>query len=386
MSKVLVDNLYEKVSKSFGNKDNYNTYKRNLDKYMMENAEIYAAIGPYDRPIFSEKNINDLITVTGLNVPDIKETLKKCSYIKPSWVEPNKPQNVAICLALRYFLLQKNNVGVTTTLSYLVVSMYPIMNYRYFQYKPNEAAMTYTINNLSNKFNLKQDKSIWVTLMNMATVCMEHFKKPLVDGTDKAICDFLNSFKTRLNSFLKRIRGEFSEVYEKKLYLGTEFESTEEDNFHEASSDSTAIHNIVNKVVSSLIIHGPDMRLITMSANNCKISVTLLRSYLVQMINDDHISEIETILENLIYLYFNENDTGHPHTMVMVGSNDFFVHCMKVYKKSHTVDDNVTKIKSILDSWMSSLNVYETVRSGTTVNNIRRALYMFFVFSIVKLG
>ena len=388
MSKVLVNTLYDKIEVAMKQKINQNNFKNNLDKYMAANTDAYAAIGPYKRPIFSDNNIDGLITTVGLTRAEIKSALKSCTYIKPSWVEVNKPFNIAISLTIRFFLIQKDDMMLDLALSYFVVSMYPIMHYRYFRYEPNEAALTYTINNLSNKFGLKQDKTLWVTLKKMVRTCLNHFQKLLIEGTDKAIVDFIESYKTRLNSFLKTIYREFDIVYKKKLYLGQEYENlSDDDNYHEASSDSTAIAVITNKVVQSLVVHGPDMRIVTLSANNCTVSVTILRSYLSTMIVNEQRNDIEKIVESLVYLYLvTEGETNINNTIAGINSNDFLIHCMKVYKKSHTVDESVNRIKKILDNWLISLNIREYTKSPNTINNFRRAIYMFFVLSIIKLG
>lgn len=381
--KELVNSLYGKVETALSNKSNISEFQYNLDKYMAANVDIYSAIGPYKRPIFSDRNINELINVVGLSIPEIKAALKKSSYIKSSWVEVNKPFNIAIVLTMRYFIIKNDARNIANSLSYFIVSMYPIIHYRYFKYLPNESALTYTMNNLSNKFNIKQDKSMWITLSNMAQVCLNHFKDELIKGTDKAIADFIESYKTRLNSFFKKIRGEFAEVYEKKLYLGKEFESFEDDNYHEGASDTTAITNITTKVVQHLVVQGPDMRAISLSANRCKVSVNLLRSYLIELITKEHREDIENMVESLIYLYL-KLEGSSTHTISGVGSNDFFIYCMKIYKKSNTLDENVVKIKNTLDKWLSLLKITETRPRASS--DFRKAIYMFFVLSIVKIN
>lgn len=379
--------MYDDVASALENKTNLAVFQSNIDKYMAKWADAYSAIGPYKRPIFTDTNINDLITTVGLTKDKIKQALKSCKEVKSSWVEVNKPFNIAISLVIRYFLIQKNEKMLDLALSYFVVSMYPIMHYRYFRYEPNEAALTYTINNLSNKFSLKQDKSLWVTLKKMVTVCAEHFKDKLIEGSDKAIIDFIQSFKTRLNSFLKTLCREFDKVYKQKLYLGEEYENLDDDDaYHEASSDSLAVATFTTKIVTSLVVNGPDMRAITLSANNCNVRVTILRSYISAMIVNEQRKDIEQIVESLLYLYLVTEGQSTGHTIAGIGSNDFLIHCMKIYKKSHTIDENVNKIKNILDGWLENLNVREHTSNPNTINNFRKAIYMFFVLSIQKLS
>ena len=59
---------------------------------------------------------------------------------------------------------------------------------------------------------------------------------------------------------------------------------------------------------------------------------------------------------------------------------------MKVYKKSNTIDENVIKIKNTLDRWLVELDVAEHTSRKGTINDFRRALYMFFVLTVVKLA
>lgn len=387
MSKILVDSLYKKVEDSLSNKANLQKFKSDLDIYMSKNMEIYSAPGPSKRPIFSEKNIDDLFKATGLTHQEVGQALKAVQKQFHSQLQvASTPVYTPITLSFRYFLIKKDDANVDRCLGYLIVSMYPMLHYRYYKsfgQEPNPAAMAYTLNNLSNKFSIKNANTLWEALMNLERTCLEYFKKDLIRGDDEDILKFINSSRTRMNSFLRKITNEFMEVLSSKKYLGTEFESFDEEDYHEADSDTYAIDRIVTKVTQSLVVHGPDMRIVELSAKNCKVSVNMLRSYVTIMVNGEHREDIQHIVEALIYLFVqNTDDVGHP--VSEVGTNNFFIHCMKVYKKSNTIDPNVIKVKKILDKWLVELKIAEYTSRKGTVNDFRRALYMFFVLTIVK--
>lgn len=391
MSKIIVDSLYDKVEASLKTKEKLQMFKMNLDKYMAQYAEIYSAPGPSKRPIFSEKNIQDFFDAVGLTAEEIDVTLAKIKKEFNSQLQvATTPIYTPISLALRYFLSKNDSENVDRCIGYMIVAMYPALHWRYFKQfgkEPNPAAMAYTINNLSNKFNLKHANSLWEALMELETTCVQYFKKDLIKGDDNDIIRFINSSRTRMNSFLRKITNEFVSVLSSKKYLGKEFESFDEDNYHEADSDTYAIDRIVNKVVTSLVVQGPDMRLIDLSAKNCKVSVNLLRSYITTMIGGDHREDIQSITEALLYLYVQpDGSDGGGHSVSEVGTNNFFIHCMKVYKKSNTIDKNVIKIKETLDRWLVELNVADHTSRKGTINDFRRAIYMFFVLTIVKLA
>lgn len=387
MSKILVNSLYKNVETSLGKKENLQKFKTNLDKYMSQYIDIYSAAGPSRRPIFSEKNIDDFFQVVGLTHEEVNNALEEVKKVIPIGQVASTPIYTPITLAFRYFLIKKDKENIDRCLGYLIVAMYPMLHWRYYKSfgkEPNPAAMAYTINNLSNKFSIKHANSLWEALMELERTCLEYFKNDLIKGEDNDIIRFINSARTRMNSFLRKITNEFMSVLSSKKYLGNEFESFDENNYHEADSDTYAIDRIVNKVVTSLVVQGPDMRIIELSAKNCKVSTNILRSYVTTMIGGEHREDIQSIVEALLYLYIQPdgNEPGHPASDV--GTNDFLIHCMKVYKKSNTVNKNVIKIKEILDRWLVELKVREHTSRKGTINDFRRALYMFFVLTIVK--
>ena len=389
MSKILVNSLYNNVETALETKANLQKFKSNLDSYMVQYMSIYSSPGPSKRPIFSEKNINDFFQVVGLSHKQVNDALKEVKKSIPIGQVASTPVYTPISLAFRYFLIKNDKANVDRCLGYLIIAMYPALHWRYYKsfgQEPNPAAMAYTLNNLSNKFNIKHTNSLWEALMELERTCLNYFKRDLIRGDDNDIIRFINSARTRMNSFLRKITNEFMTVLSEKKYLGNEFESFDEDNYHEADSDTYAIDRIVNKVVTTLVVNGPDMKLIELSARNCKVSTNLLRSYVTTMIGGEHRDDIEAIVEALIYLYIQSSDTNKGHSASEVGTNNFFIHCMKVYKKSNTIDKNVIKVKTILDRWLDELDISKYTSRKGTINDFRRALYTFFVLTIVKVG
>lgn len=312
MSKVLVDSLYKNVETSLGTRDNLQRFKTNLDKYMVQYIDMYSTPGPSKRPIFSDKNIDDFLNVVGLTHEQVGQALKDVKKHIPIGQIASTPIYTPISLAFRYFLIKNDKDNIERCLSYLVITMYPVLHWKYYKnfgQEPNPSAMAYTLNNLSNKFNIKHTNTLWEALIELERTCLNYFKKDLIRGDDTDIIRFINSARTRMNSFLRKITNEFMTVLSEKKYLSNEFESFDEDNYHEADSDTYAIDRVVNKVVTGLVVHGPDMKIIELSARTCKVSTNLLRSYITSMIGGEHRDDIQSVVEALIYLYV---DDGHP--------------------------------------------------------------------------
>jgi len=184
--------------------------------------------------------------------------------------------------------------------------------------------------------------------------------------------------KTRLNSLLKKIANEFYRNSELGKYMNLDSDNLEEENYHEADSNTFAVERLTNNVVLKLVVEGPNMRLVTVAANLCKVSVSELRNYVNTMVVSENREDIRAIVESILFLYIFDSQ----NTIQEVNSNKFLMYCMETYKKSNTTDKNIIRIKKILDKWLENLGTYKKTQRFATINSFRRALFLFFVLSI----
>ena len=90
-SSTLTDKLYKNVENALSQKKNQDKYREDLDKYLSANSDRYFIIGPGERPIFSDSNINNYIQLVGLDSLTIKRTLKESKNIGANWNIMNNP-------------------------------------------------------------------------------------------------------------------------------------------------------------------------------------------------------------------------------------------------------------------------------------------------------
>lgn len=377
---ALTDILYPKVEKSCKDKDTLTTYKRNVDTFLADNADFYFSDGPSGRPIFSDTKANEYIHLLGFTDVEIKEAVKQSSTINPKWFMAT-PYNLLNAIVTRYFLIKDNKEYVDLTISYLIFKLYPPLEWRYFKKGINEACMMYTINNLSNKFGIKSATNLWGLLMDICHTGLEHFRDKLIKGDDQAYIDYLNSIQTRMNSMLRNLSHEFYNNYENGRYLKMEHESFEEDKYYEADSNSYVIERITNKVTTHLVVHGPDSKLVELSAKTNKVSVNKMRNYTDTMIVENHVDDIKHIIESILFLYL-FNDDGDAHAADQIKTNDFMIYCLQTYRRSNSSNKNIIAIKTILDRWIEELGVSEESNRTATITSFRKAFYTFFVMEI----
>ena len=54
-----------------------------------------------------------------------------------------------------------------------------------------------------------------------------------------------------------------------------------------------------------------------------------------------------------------------------------------IYKKGNSKEKNITMVKGLLDKWLNAVSpTYREVTRAATINNFRKALYQYFIFSV----
>lgn len=382
ITSVILANIYPKVEQAFTSKETQRKFSAIVASYVDRNVNRLSTAGPSKRTLFSDMERNKVYDLIDFDPKTCKAIVKQSNYIKASWKIVNDPFNLVMMMILRYAKLNKLDQINQLAVTYLTLSMYPSLHYKYFKFEPNEAIMQYTINNLSNKFKVKQVGNILQALVDTTALADKTYDKNIRHANDKELTDYINAYKTRLNSLIKKIRDAFEKDYRSGNYMNTERDNEDENDFKTSDSNSLLIQRIVDQVVLKLSVNGPDSRIVDISAKMNQVSVNETRNTLNQLTqNKDESVNIRALCESILYLYlFN----GENHVNDLNGSK-FLTFCLAVYKKSNTNDENVIKVKSILDTWIEKYSeTYRKTQRVATLNNFRRALYSFFVFTLQR--
>jgi hypothetical protein len=382
ITSVILANIYPKVEQAFTSKETQRKFSAIVASYVDRNVNRLSTAGPSKRTLFSDMERNKVYDLIDFDPKVCKAIVKQSNYIKASWKIVNDPFNLVMMMILRYAKLNQLDQINQLAVTYLTLSMYPSLHYKYFKFEPNEAIMQYTINNLSNKFKVKQVGNILQALVDTTALADKTYDKNIRHANDKELTDYINAYKTRLNSLIKKIRDAFEKDYRSGNYMNTERDNEDENDFKTSDSNSLLIQRIVDQVVLKLSVNGPDSRIVDISAKMNQVSVNETRNTLNQLTqNKDESVNIRALCESILYLYlFN----GENHVNDLNGSK-FLTFCLAVYKKSNTNDENVIKVKSILDTWIEKYSeTYRKTQRVATLNNFRRALYTFFVFTLQR--
>jgi hypothetical protein len=381
-SQNILKELYPSAEKALAKKENQAHVQKMVSDYLDKNNDKLTTLGPMFRTIFSGEDKERLFNILDITPIQIKTTINNSSYIESSWKKIADPFFIACVMGVRYATIKNDNDLRTSFLIYLTLALYPSLHFKYFKFQPIENIMNYTINNLSNKYKIKQMGTMYHALLDTILVSHENEKSDIIRGYDKDFIDYVNSAQARINSMMKNIADEYYKNHKNQNYLNTEEEKNTDDEFRVVDSNIFSVDKTTNQVVLKLLVDGPNIKLIDFSAKLCSVSINELRNYINSMVVGEHREEIKTIIENILFLYlYNEQNRIEE-----INSNKFMMYCIELYRKSNTTDKNILKIKEILDLWLKRVDIYKKTQRLATINDFRRAIFLFFVFSIQKIN
>jgi hypothetical protein len=111
-----------------------------------------------------------------------------------------------------------------------------------------------------------------------------------------------------------------------------------------------------------------------------KVSVNDLRSTMNSICRDkENRPKIREIVSAILFEFL---FTGQ-HTETEIYDMKFTLYSNVIYRRSNTTRSNIVKIKNILDFWLEQYSVaYKKSNLVSTMNLFRKALFMFFIFTI----
>lgn len=377
----LNDNIYPVIDGSLKSNSHVIVEIQNIvSEYLDKNMNKLSTSGPIYRTLFLDNDKNAIFKATGTSPELVNRVIKESAYIKNHWRNIASPFNVVIALLISWAKRHKNEDFAMYLVMYLVLSMYPSLHSKYFPYEPNPQIMDYTINNLSNKYKIKQQGTIWNALLDTAVVCDKTYTQNIIRATDKDITDYIEAMKTRLNALLKKIKNEFTKNYNDKNIIGVEKDNEDKDNFSMAESNSYAVERLANSVSLKIAINGVDPKIVQIAAKLNDIAVNDLRTTVTQMVTDkENSKDIKKVIGDILLLFL----TDTHNSITEIRSNKFILECLKIYKKSNTGNKIIIEIKKYLDKWLAKYSDrYKASNRTATLNSFRRALFTYFVFTI----
>ena len=384
---TLLNKLYPTVEGNLSNQNNVKKLIKAIQKYADSHSDILNSVDMSQRLIFGDKDKNVIYEVTGLEPSLIAKAVKESPVIKSTWRIATNPFYISCLLAARFFELNKKKPEMNAVIVYMSYVLYTSSHKSSFPYVPNKQIMDYTMNNLSNRYLIKQVGTIQGMIEHTVINAINgRYEKDLQDCSDIYIKDILSALETRMSSVIKYIASEYYKNHDSGAYLFHEEDSEDENNYHISDNISYKIDRIVNLVSASIISEGFDYSTCIKRAINLNpgASSKKLEPMLRTIVQDD-MESIKPMISDMLTLFIYKSTVGN--TINDLRTSKFISESLQIYK-SNSQDEITTRIKDRLKKWIeitSSKYGRNFISKGkTSLDTYRRSIYTCFVFKIVE--
>ncbi len=383
---TLVNTLFGKVEKSFSDKRNINELMNYIRKYADKNSKILLSSDMSVRLIFTESDKKIIYTVTGITQQEVTAAIRQSTAIKSTWQIATNPFYMLSAIIMHYFAIHNMPAELDAMTVYMSYLLYVTSHKGSFKYLPNKQIMDYTINNLSNRFLIKQYGTIQAVIEHtVINAIHDRYSKEIVSGSDEDLKNIVTALETRVSSAVKNVAREFYKNHASGNYMFHEDEDLSEENFHLSDNISFKISRIVSVVTTSIVSEGFDQytcikRAINLNPGSSEKKLTpMLRTIVTD--DMDHIPEMISDIITLFIYKGTGNSINGIKTMKFVSES------LQIYK-SNSQDSVTLRIKERLLHWIDiTAEKYgrNFISKGkTSLDTYRRAIYTCFVFKILE--
>lgn len=381
MSTVYKDRLYGKIKESLSDKSNLKMIESTIRSYMEKNTSKFTHVGPVEQIIFGDIEKSSLFKAFNVTHEEVYKAMldSEDTDVKARDQTVNT-FNISCSIALQVLRELKEERYFNYLLTLYGLSFYPSTYYKYFRFNPNKAIMEYAVNNMTNRFYIKQ-KGLYRALIITVEVCHETNSKKLEKGEDKSYIDFILDTKNRYNAFFKNIKDSYEKARESGGYITSETDNMDEENYKETTNSMVEIQRITDRVYMKIAIDGPDQKYLQMASKITETSLSDLRNWLNNVLNEKKEErQVRRLIECILYSYLYDNKASAK----TIRSNDFLIKSMAEFKRANSPNKNTKDMKELLDVWLTD---YSDIRNKTsrpqTLTQYKRGMYAFFVLTIM---
>ncbi len=309
----------------------------------------------------------------------IKETMKKL-YLDQ--VGKNITAfNVVMVMAIAYFYNDPPKRQMLY-MYYVYSFYYSIFSKQFRKFNPDPQIMQYTVDNMNNKFTLKKEGSLDAALNASMVVAINCYPDKFKRLSDMDIINIINAFKTRVGRLMKNIYMEYEKNYKKGNKVYTSIEKNDEGDFIERESNIGVVATLATQYTTKFFANGVNVSITSIVSNMCGVSDNELKTAITLIQREQDVKSVKEFYESMFYLFFENYKNATEND---IKTKKFLAAADSIYKKGNSNDINIKNIKDISHKWLKmGSNTYRNSRRVATINNFRKAIYMYFVFTVVN--
>lgn len=383
-SYIIKEELYPKIEKVLSDKIGDRKFKQLVGAYMDRHSEDLHKCGPTKLIPFADKDKAMFISLFDITQQDVKkiinEVLKKTGSSSSFNLLKNNYIYWVFYCCVRYYYLKKDEKGLNTALAIYAIAEYPSIHHKYFPYGANESVMQYTVDNLSEKYLLKQAGNLFACLFLSINNSFKFLKNFINDGSDKEVIRFIQRIHNDQNSMIKNIANQYMINHSKGLRANTtKLSNTDDMQFDpDAENNTTIVENISNNITNEIITNGLDLKRVTQAKDLANISLSDCRFYLSKIVTSKYTDEINKFIHAVLFLYlYDEHKTKED-----INSSNFLVWSAELFRKTNSNNENIKYIKDTLNKWGEETGIHNKYKREASRINYKKAIFWYFILSI----
>lgn len=377
------DTLYPQVAKILSTPVGDRKFKQLVGNFIDRNNDKLHTSGPVHLIPFADIDKGQFFSLFQIEQKDVikmvTEITKKLSSTSDFKLLRGNPIFWVFYCCIRYYTIKKDVKGLNTALAIYALSVYPSLFSLFFKYGANEGVMQYTMDNLSEKYIMKQGGHVFGGLMKSIQNSYNFLKGPMIDGSDKEVVRFIQRIRNDQKSMLKNICDQ----YMKNHAAGNRVKLTKDDygDFQidiDKENNTTAVEVVSNNIVNQIITSGIDLKRVTQCKDLSGIGLSDCRFYLSKVITVKYTKEISSFIHSVLFLYlYDENKKKED-----INSSHFLLWSNDLFRKTNSNNENIKNIKELLDKWGEETGVHSKFKREASRINYKKAIFWYFILSI----
>lgn len=380
---IIVEKLYPRIKAVLDTSQGDKKFKQLVGQYMDKNNNKLHTSGPLFMIPFGDIDKAQYFSLFEVTAKEIQtmvdEITGHLSVSSDFKLLKGNPVFWIFYCCIRYYTLKNDDKGLNTSLAIYALSAYPSIFNLFFKYPPNEAVMQYTMDNLSEKYLMKQGGHLFGGLFLSIKHSYNFLKPYMKDASDKEIIRFIQRIRNDQKSMIKNICDQYMKNHAQGLRVKLTKDSYDEVQLDvDSENNSTVVEVAANNIVNQIITNGLDLKRVSLCKDLANIGLSDCRFYLSKIISVKYTKEIQAFIHSILFLYLYDEHKKRED----INSSNFLVWSSELFRKTNSNNKNIKCIKDTLDKWGEETGVHSKFKREASRVNYKKAIFWYFILSI----
>jgi hypothetical protein len=362
----------------------FNPIKKELSVFADKNANVLQTNIVGRQLLFNKQTEDKILQAIGIDTKELLKVFKESEYFRQFGQLQLKDQ---LLFAIPLIMLSKelHVKGKVAESQFIYMSSfykpYATVVFKYFgKYDVNENQMRYTVENLSERYDIKKQGTLYGVIGKMAESSYENY---IVNSSTETLTDkelhviFTSGIYSRLNSFIQTLFGEYQKNKGKVLYFedptfegsgDSEGETFERD----IQSDAAVKNQLVKKATMTLAKKLPDDKLLDMAAKFGFVGTgavygqysysgrytDILKNTVLEAV-EKYYKQLPLLIESIIgsFLFEINPNTSQKYTAKDIKSATFISASTSTFRRSpNTKNENTLRVRNMINDILENVS------------------------------